>query len=86
MLLQGAADEEGGEPPRILNNFIDFLYIFGHFVRHPHSVLYRCILLTSFRREKTSRRFQRRTKMNWSTKTNGCMANLLGPGTRPHCK
>jgi hypothetical protein len=64
MLLQGAADEESGEPPRILNNFIDFLYIFGHFVRHPLSLLYRCILLTSVRREKTSRRFQRRTRTN----------------------
>lgn len=28
------ADEQGdAEPPAMLNNFIDFLYIFGHFVR-----------------------------------------------------
>ena len=26
------ANEQGVEEPRILNNFIDFLYIFGHFV------------------------------------------------------
>ena len=85
VLLQGAVDEEG-EPPRILNNFIDFLYIFGHFVSDPLSLVYLCILLTSVRREKTLRRFPRRTKRNWSTKTNGDMANLLGLETRPHCK
>jgi solute carrier family 36 (proton-coupled amino acid transporter) len=27
------ANEQGTEEPRILNNFIDFLFIFGHFVR-----------------------------------------------------
>jgi solute carrier family 36 (proton-coupled amino acid transporter) len=32
VLLQGAVSEESGEPPRMLNNFIDFLYLFGHFV------------------------------------------------------
>lgn len=85
VLLQGAADEEG-EQPRILNNFIDFLYIFGHFVSDPLSLLYLFILLTSVRREKTLKRFQRRTRRNWSTKKNGYMANLLGLGTRPHCK
>lgn len=26
------ANEQGTEEPRILNNFIDFLFIFGHFV------------------------------------------------------
>jgi solute carrier family 36 (proton-coupled amino acid transporter) len=26
------ANEQGTDRPRILNNFIDFLYIFGHFV------------------------------------------------------
>ncbi|TFY78598.1 hypothetical protein EWM64_g5412 [Hericium alpestre] len=26
-----ANDEEGSEPPRMLRNFIDFLYLFGHF-------------------------------------------------------
>jgi solute carrier family 36 (proton-coupled amino acid transporter) len=31
VLLQGAVSEER-EPPRMLNNFIDFLYLFGHFV------------------------------------------------------
>ncbi|KAI9457129.1 transmembrane amino acid transporter protein-domain-containing protein [Russula earlei] len=30
VLLQGSAGEDG-ETPRILNNFIDFLYLFGHF-------------------------------------------------------
>ncbi|KAI0303608.1 amino acid transporter [Multifurca ochricompacta] len=30
VLLQGTGGEDG-EQPRILNNFIDFLYIFGHF-------------------------------------------------------
>jgi solute carrier family 36 (proton-coupled amino acid transporter) len=35
VLLQGAIHEER-ETPRMLNNFIDFLYIFGHFVSdHP---------------------------------------------------
>jgi hypothetical protein len=29
------ANEQGTEEPRILNNFIDFLFIFGHFVRLP---------------------------------------------------
>ena len=31
VLLQGAGGEES-EQPRMLNNFIDFLYLFGHFV------------------------------------------------------
>ncbi|KAH9957401.1 transmembrane amino acid transporter protein-domain-containing protein [Russula dissimulans] len=32
VLLQGQGNSrEEGEPPRILNNFIDFLYLFGHF-------------------------------------------------------
>jgi len=26
------ADEQGTENPKILNNFIDFLFLFGHFV------------------------------------------------------
>jgi proton-coupled amino acid transporter len=30
VLLQGTIHEEG-EPPRMLNNFIEFLYLFGHF-------------------------------------------------------
>ena len=55
VLLQGATDEEG-EPPRILNNFIDFLYIFGHFVSDPLSLHSLCFLLTSVRQEKTLRR------------------------------
>jgi proton-coupled amino acid transporter len=31
VLLQGTIHEER-EPPRMLNNFIEFLYLFGHFV------------------------------------------------------
>jgi proton-coupled amino acid transporter len=31
VLLQGAVHEER-ETPRMLNNFIEFLYLFGHFV------------------------------------------------------
>lgn len=32
--LMMKADERGeAQPPPMLNNFIDFLYIFGHFVR-----------------------------------------------------
>ncbi len=43
VLLQGSVHEEG-EPPRILNNFIDFLYIFGHFVSgHPRLI---CLSIT----------------------------------------
>jgi hypothetical protein len=42
------------------------LYIFGHFVSDPLSLHYLCILLTSIRREKTSRRFRRRTRRNLS--------------------
>jgi proton-coupled amino acid transporter len=41
VLLQGPVGEES-EPPRILNNFIDFLYLFGHFVSGP---LYLGVLL-----------------------------------------
>lgn len=33
VLLQ--ASKQGTEEPRILNNFIDFLFIFGHFVSLP---------------------------------------------------
>jgi proton-coupled amino acid transporter len=36
MLLQGQGNShDEGEPPHILNNFIDFLYLFSHFVSHP---------------------------------------------------
>ncbi|KAH9487259.1 Vacuolar amino acid transporter 3 [Psilocybe cubensis] len=31
LLLRREANEEGGEGPQILNNFIDFLLLFGHF-------------------------------------------------------
>ena len=41
VLLQGqGSSREEGEPPRILNNFIDFLYLFGHFVSHPLTLFY----------------------------------------------
>lgn len=42
MLLR--ANEQGVEDPRILNNFIDFLFIFGHFVRS--SYIYHSLLFT----------------------------------------
>ena len=39
VLLQGASGEES-EQPRVLNNFIDFLYLFGHFVSGQLGQLY----------------------------------------------
>lgn len=45
VLLQGPANEDGEQQqPRILNNFIDFLYLFGHFVSWHFSQLYVVIL------------------------------------------
>jgi hypothetical protein len=57
------ANEQGvEEPPRILNNFIDFLFIYGHFVCGPdHSCLLSLTLLPC-RRVKTWRRRRMRTK------------------------
>lgn len=61
---------ENGEEPRILNNFIDFLYIFGHFVRQI--VIRSCIpaLIFLYRQEKTSRTMMnlRKTKRLHLTK------------------
>lgn len=39
VLLQGAVHEER-EPPQILNNFIEFLYLFGHFVCDQSRLFY----------------------------------------------
>jgi solute carrier family 36 (proton-coupled amino acid transporter) len=39
VLLQATIGEDGEQQqPRMLNNFIDFLYLFGHFVSFPSSV------------------------------------------------
>jgi len=61
VLLQGASGEES-EQPRMLNNFIDFLYLFGHFVSGQLGQFYLCIFLTSVRREKTLRRLKIRMR------------------------
>lgn len=63
VLLQGNAGEER-EQPRMLNNFIDFLYIFGHFVSAQLNMSCLDILSTSTRRVKTWRRTKRRTRMS----------------------
>lgn len=42
------ANEQGTEEPRILNNFIDFLFLFGHFVRYRIGTSY-IILLNEIR-------------------------------------
>lgn len=34
------ANEQGAEEPQMLNNFIDFLLLFGHFVRHIRKFLF----------------------------------------------
>jgi hypothetical protein len=62
------ANEQGAEEPRILNNFIDFLYIFGHFV--SRSLLAWMVLTFTYRREKTWRKMRRTTRMTrrWSEK------------------
>lgn len=39
VLLQGAIHEER-EQPQILNNFIEFLYLFGHFVSGQSRLFY----------------------------------------------
>lgn len=82
VLLQGAVGEET-EQPRILNNFIDFLYLFGHFVSGP---LHLGVLLTSTRREKTSKRLKRKTRNSCPMKPNDYWASPLDPRTRPRCK
>lgn len=35
-LLLKADEQRDGSPPVMLNNFIDFLYLYGHFVRHAN--------------------------------------------------
>lgn len=65
MLLR--ANEQGTqEPPRMLNNFIDFLFIFGHFVRFISSDTSACAEHIPFRPvkilKKTMKTTRKRTK------------------------
>jgi hypothetical protein len=49
------ANEQGAEEPRTLNNFIDFLFIFGHFVGLPFVSVF-ILLKTALRRARTLRK------------------------------
>jgi hypothetical protein len=70
VLLQGSAGEES-EQPRILNNFIDFLYLFGHFVSDQlYLGVFFLLTVMSARREKTLRRLKRRTRSCCLTRPN----------------
>ncbi len=54
LLQANGVDTE--EQPRILNNFIDFLYLFGHFVSSYLGHFISVIRLTPIRQERTSRK------------------------------
>lgn len=59
------ANEQGVEQPTVLNNFIDFLFIFGHFV--STTFLRLGIMLNAiYRLVKIWRRTRMRTKMLWA--------------------
>lgn len=71
LLLKGNG-ADGAEGPRMLNNFIDFLYIFGHFVSlHPKIVapFFQCAQISNRlnRLERISRKLRRKMKMQRMT-------------------
>lgn len=57
MLLR--ANEQGVEEPQILHNFIDFLFIFGHFVRLSFVSVF-IVLKSALRRARTLRKMTTR--------------------------
>lgn len=61
MLLR--ADEAGTERPAVLNNFIDFLFLYGHFVSCPLRFVHDLTVdLDHDRPEKTWKRRMRKRK------------------------
>jgi len=56
------ANEQGTEEPRMSNNFIDFLFIFGHFVRLS-LVSVVTVLKIELRRARTLRKTMKMTRL-----------------------